>query len=170
MDPEIEAMTTVAKAIEPLQPDARRRVMAWVLERYEVSVKRPVGAKPQETGESGKGDDGGEPATFSTFDELFDAANPMTAVDKALVAAYWFQVHEKSDDLDAAKLNNELKHLGHQSKNITRDLDALIDRSPRYTIQVKKTGSTKQARKRYKLTREGIRAVERMIQGGDGEV
>ena len=102
------------------------------------------------------------PQAFGGFHELFDAANPGTSVEKVLVAAYWFQVGQKNEDLDSTELNRALKNLGHPSSNITRDLDALINRTPRLVMQVSK-GPTKSARKRYKLTREGIRAVERLV-------
>jgi hypothetical protein len=161
MDPELEAMTAVAKAIEKLDPDAKRRVMSWVSERYDIPVKKPMAKAREQDSNEGGGDV--DVAALSSFDELFDAADPQTSADKALVAAYWFQVHENNEEFDAATLNIELKNLGHQSKNITRDFDALIAKSPRYAMQVKKSGSTRQARKKYKLTREGIRAVERML-------
>ena len=80
-----------------------------------------------------------------------------------MVAGYWFQELAGQDDLDSQRINKELKNLGHPSTNITRDFDALIRRSPRQVIQVRKEGKSRQARKRYKLTREGIKAVEQML-------
>ena len=80
-----------------------------------------------------------------------------------LAVAYWFQVQQGQEEWDSFVVHKELKHLGHQSTNITRDLGVLMNRTPRLVMQVRKAGSTKQARKRYKLTREGIRGVEKMI-------
>ncbi|MDP3676023.1 MAG: hypothetical protein Q8R44_13170 [Novosphingobium sp.] len=162
MDSEIEAMGAIAKALGPLDQDAARRVLRWAIERFQ----------PRSTAPSGPGS--GSPVsssmaipvhgrTFLDFPELFDDANPQTSVDRALVAAYWFQVHEGAEDWDSQTVNTALKHLGHQSSNVTRDLDALIGRTPRFVIQVRKDGSTRQARKRYKLTREGTKAVEQML-------
>jgi hypothetical protein len=84
-------------------------------------------------------------------------------LEKVLVVAYWFQVIQGQDDWDSFAINTELKHLGHPSTNITRDLDSLMNRAPRLVLQVRKDGTTKQARKRYKLTREGVRAVEKLL-------
>ena len=67
------------------------------------------------------------------------------------------------EDWDAQAVNSELKHLGYQSTNITRDLDALMARTPKMVLQVRKEGTTRQARKRYKLTREGIKVVEKLV-------
>ena len=157
MDDEIKAMATISTALQALEPDAVRRVLKWATERYQVKPAADYGIP------------GSSRAAFNEFSELFDATNPGTNVEKALVAAYWFQVFQKHDDLDSQELNKELKHLGHPSANITRDLDSLINRSPRLVMQVRKQGTTKQARKRYRLTREGIRAVEKMLTNAQGD-
>jgi hypothetical protein len=162
MDTEIKAMQTISTALQELEPDAVRRVLKWANERFLVRAASP----PLEIGAVSSGI---PPAMYNEFSDLFDAANPTTDVDKALVAGYWFQVHQKHEELDSHQMNNELKHLGHPSGNITRALDNLMSRSPRLVMQTRKDGATKQARKRYKLTREGIRAVEKMLADPAGE-
>lgn len=144
LDLEIKAIADITKALSQLEPDAVQRVLKYVTQRYQ--------AKPVVTAIN----------SFAEFHELFEAANPSSGPDKALVAAYWYQVILGHEDPDGFIINKELKNLGHQSNNITRDLDALMRRSPRLML-VRKEGSSKQARKRYKLTREGIRAVEKMV-------
>lgn len=161
MEVELKAMADIAAALKDLEPDAVRRVLSWVTQRFAV---KPAAAVP---GEPGAADGLGEPPSYGEFHELFDAAGADTSVGKVLVAAYWFQVCQGHEDLDSTELNRALKNLGHPSSNITRDLDALINRTPRLVMQVSK-GPTKSARKRYKLTREGVRAVERMAQSGRG--
>ena len=156
-DPEIKAMGEVASALAPLEPEAVRRVLRWAIERYQSRPGSPRPDVPEATGAPAA------PRTFLSFPDLFDAANPASGLDKVLAAAYWFQVVQGQEDLDAILLHKELRHLGHPSSNITRDLDSLSNRTPRYVLQVRKAGSTKQARKRYRLTREGIRAVEQML-------
>ena len=71
------------------------------------------------------------------------------------------------DDWDSQNVNTELKHLGHPSTNITRDLDQLMGRTPKLVLQTRKEGSTRQARRRYKLTREGMRIVEKLLSAAD---
>ena len=63
----------------------------------------------------------------------------------------------------AINVNGHLKDLGHTVSNITRAFDSLINRSPRLARQIAKSGSAKQARKRYKVTREGIKRVKSML-------
>jgi hypothetical protein len=156
-DPEIKAMGEVAAALAPLEQEAVRRVLRWAIERYQSRPGSPAPEAPEAPGVTAT------PRTFLSFPDLFDAANPASGLDKVLVASYWFQVVQGQEDLDAFLLHKELRHLGHPSTNITRDLDSLANRTPRYVLQVRKGGPTKQARKRYRLTREGIRAVEQML-------
>jgi hypothetical protein len=167
MDPEVKAMGDIVAALQGLDDDGVARVLRWALQRYKVSAKSSGGKGPASGDDSEKDGEEIEKPEFQSFHELFDAANPATAPDKALVAGYWFQVLKGQEDLDSQQLNKELKNLGHPSTNITRDLDGLISRSPRQVIQVRKEGKTKQARKRYKLTREGIKAVEKMLKPND---
>ncbi len=157
MDPEIKAMSDLAQALDSLEPEVITRVLRWANERYRTKVNGGAPGQPQSPS--------ADASQFSGFHDLFDAANPETAADKALVTAYWFQILQGQEELESYDLNTELKNLGHPSTNITRDLDALMNRTPRYIMQVRKEGTTKQARKKYKLTREGIRAVERLLDG-----
>lgn len=174
MDPEIVAMGEVAKALEPLDDEATKRVIRWTISRFEKRLggdlampsSRPATAASPSVAQVAGAARLAEPFTsdaFKDFPSLFDAANPQTGLDRVLVAAFWYQNVLGQDDWDSQAVNGELKNMGHPSSNITRDLDSLIKRTPRLVLQVRKDGSTKQARKRYKLTREGIRAVETMM-------
>ena len=96
--------------------------------------------------------------------DLYAAAEPKGDAEKALVAAYWVQQIKGSGDFDAATINKELKHLGHGVGNITAALGSLIARKPNLVIQTRKAGTSQQARKRYKLTTEGLKYVDNMIQ------
>ena len=161
-DPELNAMSQIAVALSGLDSEAVQRILRWAVERYQIkgiAMPGPAQQAPELT----------ERREFEDFASLYDAANPQTGPERALVAGYWFQVIQNQADFDGYSLNRELKHLGDQSRNITRDLDLLIGRTPRLVIQVRKAGNSKQARKRYKLTTEGIRAVERMLSGQRGE-
>jgi DNA-binding PadR family transcriptional regulator len=66
-------------------------------------------------------------------------------------------------DVEAQRVNTELKQLGHGVSNITRAFDALKSQKPALIMQTRKEGTSKQARKKYKVTTEGKKAVERML-------
>ena len=49
------------------------------------------------------------------------------------------------------------------SQIATDAINQLIKRKPQLRIQTKKEGKTKQARKKYKVTAEGIKAVQKLL-------
>jgi len=59
--------------------------------------------------------------------------------------------------------NASLKDLGHGLSNVTVALDGLKDEKPALILQLKKSGTSKQARKTYKLTVEGAKRVRQML-------
>jgi len=83
-----------------------------------------------------------------------------------LTVAFWLQECLHHDEWEGFAINSELKHLGHGLKNVTDALKALIDQRPQLVVQLRKSGKTKQARKRYKLTAEGVRKVRHMVSSG----
>jgi DNA-binding PadR family transcriptional regulator len=105
--------------------------------------------------------------SFSSLPDLYSTVSPASDSSRALVVGYWFQVMQGEQDLDGFQINKELKHLGHGASNITTALSSLIERKPQLVIQTRKSGNSKQARKRYRLTDAGIKAVERMLAGGE---
>ena len=160
LDPEITAMTGVTAALTPLDDDARRRVLRWAAERFDVTM--PNGRVAEE-----EPSDGGvktpTASDYSSFAELFENATPKTTTDKALIAAYWFQVIQGSSGFQSQQLNTELKNLGHGLSNVTDSLGSAERAKPTLVMQVNKSGKSKQARKTYKLTLAGINYVKAMI-------
>jgi hypothetical protein len=170
-DPEIEAISAVASALADLEDDARGRVLRWAAERYDVRVPQR-GRGGADAGGAGDEEDvteeeiSAEAPTFNHFAELFNATSPTSNEDKALVAGYWFQAIKGQDKLKATNLQNELKNMGHAIPNITDALMSNIRKKPARILQVAKSGSTRQARKTYKLTHEGLVYVQGMIGHG----
>lgn len=163
IDLELQAMSAIASALKSLDQDATRRVLDWATKRYVQKVMAYDAALPVIAPVRAATLSSPTPATFEAFHALFDAANPKSATERALVAGYWFQVVLGNPDFDSQALNRELKHLGHVSTNITRDLDQLMARTPRFVIQTRKLGSSRQARKQYALTNEGIKVINGML-------
>lgn len=159
-DLEIQAMSAVAAALGPLEPDARGRIINWAAQRFGAlptvlgtNTSRATPAQAVAT----------ESTAFEGFAELFAAAEPKTDKEKTLVAAYWVQNCENQPNFAAQALNTILKDLGHGVGHITDALDALKDDKPALILQLKKSGTSKQARKTYKLTQEGAKRVQQMI-------
>jgi hypothetical protein len=153
---EVEAMRKIAEALRPLSPEAATRTLRWALDGYKTKLSPEF--PPPAIGETSP-----TPGQLTDVAEVFAAASPKHGPDKALVAAYWVQQVKGQADFDSQTINSELKHLGHGVPNITVTLGALIAQRPQLVIQLRKEGSTRQARKRYRLTREGIHKVEQMM-------
>jgi len=159
IDPEIKAIGEIAKALSELEDEQRRNVLLYVNARYSAQFPprlRLAGAvEPPYAAH--------EPGQYADIGDFFDSANPQTEADRVLVTAYWVQVVEGAEDFESFPVNKHLKHLGHPVSNITRALDTMIGQKPRLILQTSKSGSAKQARKRYKVTREGIKRVQGML-------
>ncbi len=166
-DPEIAAMKQIGAALAKLKDEngGRARVLRWAVGKY--------GSKPSQSPVRTQGqaflsldvdtETASEPRTWQDFPTMFNAADPQTDPERALVAGYWFQVVKASDDLHGQQLNDELKHMGHGIGNITDALSSLMERRPQLVMQTRKSGTARQARKKYKLTTEGVRFVEQML-------
>ena len=166
-DPELQAMSAVAVAIEPLEPEARSRVVLWIADRCGVALAQRPAAGRQVGGRDGGGQ-GFDESEFVDFASFYHAASPENDNDRALVAGYWFQVLEGQQDIGAQQCNDSLKNMGHGVANITKAFTRLQDQKPALVMQVRKTGSSSQARKLYRLTDAGKRRVQELLApGGD---
>lgn len=160
-DDELEAMKKIKAALEPLEDAARQRALHWAFSRYRGGTSAVV--MPARLTEPSL-EVHPNNSQFADFAELFDAANPSTEKDKALVAAYWIQVCQSVASFPSQTINAELKDLGHGVGNITEALTQLKNERPALILQLKKSGTSRQARKTYKLTIEGVKRVQTMIQ------
>jgi len=158
-DTEVGAMSSIVDALEGLEDEKRQRVLRWACDRYGVQLGRAVAKRVGPPGSEN------EEVGFGDIATLYDAASPKTDAERALVAGYWYQQLEGRADLDAQTVNKALKNLGHGISNITWALMELQKGKPALVLQTHKSGKSKQARKKYKLTEAGIRTVKRMVAG-----
>lgn len=152
-DAELAAMRSVLASLDPLDPKARGRVLAWISHRLDLEGFD----LPRASGGLGTQPRSAENAGFQheTLAEAFAAASPRTGGQKALIVGYWKQVREGTASLDAQSINTELKHMGHHVANITDAMNELQRQRPQLAVQLRKSGTSKQARKTYKITTEG---------------
>jgi hypothetical protein len=166
-DDELNSMQQIKAALTPLDEVTRNRVLQWAISRFigttgiglSPPLDQPAFGRPATITSSSQG--------FETFAELFEAAHPSTEKEKGLIAGYWVQICQSQPSFGSQALNDALKDLGHGVGNITDALSALKDERPALLLQLKKSGTSKQARKTYKLTQEGIRRVQGMLSGDD---
>ena len=169
---EFEAIRAVHDALEPLDDEARTRILTYIASLLGIDsavvVNREVSAEGND-GEEVQGKDATESVKqipdFSTFAELYARANPKSNGEKALVAGYWLQECEGADSFTGAAANKELNHLGHKLSNITDAIEQMKNRKPMLILQLKKSGTSRQARKLYKVSQEGVNRITEMIGG-----
>ncbi|WP_336708856.1 hypothetical protein [Oerskovia sp. USHLN155] len=181
-DPELEAMRMIATALEPLDGQARQRTLAWAYGRFAdgmtiassfqgrgeppVQVDAAVGEQVPVSQASAKPlPDESNDGPWDHFAELYDAAGPSTDGERLLVAAYWVQVVQGGDNFSSFALNSVLKDLGHAVGHISERTAQLVKQKPALILQLRKSGSTRQARKTFKLSRAGSDRVRSMIGG-----
>ena len=100
---------------------------------------------------------------FGDIADFYHACAPASDAEKALVVSSWFQVGESLDGIDTLKVNSALKHLGYGIGNATRAFDQLTSQRPALLIQLRKAGTTRQARKTFRVTDAGLKRVNQML-------
>lgn len=164
---ELSAMAQLEEALNALSEEERGRVLSWAGSRFGVAIaaaqktaRAKVGGGAEDDADEAQED---KPDASTSLAEFYDAAAPTSDGEKVLVVAYWFQYRQGETELDAQKLNSNLKHLGHGIGNVTRALESNKSQKPALIVQMRKEGTTKQARKKFKVTNEGKKVVERML-------
>lgn len=168
---EFAAIQKVYSELEPLAEEARVRVVKYIVSLLGIGahlnlepsddaiddeeIETPMGAMASS----------GATAIHGSFAELYDAADPKTNADRALIAGYWLQECVGAENFTAQSVNTELKHLGHGLANVTHSMDSLKKLKPALALQLKKSGKTQQARKTYKIPGAGVMRVQEMIGG-----
>jgi len=160
-------MRTVHDTLKELPVDARRRVLTWagsiLLSQAGVAPQFPSATRIQQPISQTSTESKPEAPDLPSF---FSKAKPEVQTEKVLVVAFWLQEYQQIDDLDSQRINTELKHLGHGVSNITRTLEYLMETKPAMVIQTRKSGSSQQARKSFRVTTEGANRVRSMIEAG----
>ena len=167
---ELKVMEQVARALETLKEDKNSilRVLRWANDRFGLVLQGSDSPEPQlsEQKNSQHPEKENRDIEFQDFAEMFAEIQPSSDAHKALVASYWLQYHEGQSGMDTQKVNTMLKHLGYGVTNITRAFDNLIKTRPALVVQLRKAGSSKQARKTLKVTHAGKKYVEGMLKTG----
>lgn len=167
MSRELAAMVKVEQALSDLSEEERGRVLAWAGSRYGTPAvagkASPLIALDKSQDDSEKIDSPTKSLEVNSLAEFYDMASPSSDAEKVLVVGYWLQFKEGYQELESHKINKELKHLGHGVGNVTRALDWNKAQKPAFIVQKRKEGTTKQARKKFVVTNEGKKFVEKML-------
>lgn len=157
-DDELDVMSVVYEELKKIDDEAKQRVLDWVAGKFSLRPsKNAIEGTKIPVGESISIE------SFSSVADAFTATSPEIDRDKALIVAAFLQRNLGKDEITGYEINSELRQLGHGLNNVTDAIDQMMDRKPKLMMQVKKEGKTKQARKKYKVTVEGFKAVQHML-------
>ena len=165
---EMDAISKSLKLFEKLSPAAQERAYLYLGSVLGIARSNSHAAQ------SGNRESGGHRSApahpsgqsnigYNSLAELDHAARPETGAMKVLVGGYWLQVCNQQEEFSAQAVNDGLKEIGARVANVTVAFNTLKSANPSLVLQVRKSGKSQQARKQYRLTVAGIRAVDEMI-------
>jgi hypothetical protein len=98
---------------------------------------------------------------------LLERWTPETMAERALLGAYSLSRGKADRTVTSQSINAELKRAGVPVPNITRAIESNLRAKPPLMTQKKKMGTTRQARKQYAITQEGVEFVDARLESGD---
>jgi len=98
---------------------------------------------------------------------LVEQWRPETMAERALLGAYVLSRGRPDRTVTSQAINAELKRNGLPVPNITRAIESNLRSRPPLMTQKKKMGTTRQARKQYAITQEGVDHVLSRLGGQD---
>lgn len=140
-------------------PSAAAPAVAEAGEEEEAPRRRP--GRPRGSGTGRRGPRGGV-----AMGNLLGQWSPETMAERALIGAYTLSRGKADKTVTSQAINAELKRAGIPVPNITRAIESNLRAKPPLMMQKKKMGTTRQARKQYAITPEGVEFVESKVQGG----
>jgi hypothetical protein len=167
----------INNAISGYDPVLKERARDILLDRA-FGVRAPrAGARPAESGEpAASGEEAprrrGRPRGSTNvrrsgggISTLVERWKPETMAERALLGAYVLARGRPERTVTSQAINAELKRNGLPVPNITRAIESNLRARPALMVQKKKMGTTRQARKQYALTQEGVDVVESKLSG-----
>lgn len=127
----------------------------------EAPRRRP--GRPKGSGTGRRGPRGG-----MAMPSLLGQWTPETMAERALMGAYTLSRGKADKTVTSQAINAELKRAGIPVPNITRAIESNLRAKPPLMVQKKKMGTTRQARKQYAITPEGVEFVDGKLQGAGG--
>jgi hypothetical protein len=166
-DPELHAMSLVFEALKNLDNGQRRRILGWVKDRLEATAAPtvegeaaamttapqalipPAPAAPKPPAKK-------DLANFETALDLFSESSAKKSTSKVLLMAAYLQERHNYKEISSYDINFRLKRIGHGVTNISSLINGILKRKPHLLIQVDAENLPKQARRKFRVTVEGL--------------
>ncbi len=127
------------------------------------ATEEPVKRRPGRP----KGSGTGPRRPVAQVGALVEQWRPETMAERALLGAYVLSKGRPDRTVTSQAINAELKRNGLPVPNITRAIESNLRSRPPLMTQKKKMGTTRQARKQYAITQEGVEHVQARLGSAD---
>ena len=128
------------------------------------ATEEPVKRRPGRP----KGSGTGPRRPVAQVGTLVEQWRPETMAERALMGAYVLSKGRPDRTVTSQAINAELKRNGLPVPNITRAIESNLRSRPPLMTQKKKMGTTRQARKQYAITQEGVEHVQARLGSSAG--
>jgi hypothetical protein len=178
---EINALNDVYESLSGLDNAQIKRILNWVKDRFELD--KPPGLKaeerevetetPKKTITKPVVDEPDAQLAespviqgflkYDSFEELFLFSKANTNTVKILLAAAYLQVKMNLKEFVCNEINTLYKDLGEEVSNISSTLSNLMCKDPSLVIQTGTEGTVLKARRKFRVTEEGLRIAVNYI-------
>lgn len=186
LDPEIRAMSEVLEIFKGIEHGPRKRIMEWITARFHLveevppaaaeqaqpavdAIEQPVAPQPVQETTPGFAVPTPPPAppkddlkSYKTLADLLKVSAAKRVIDRILVAAAYLQETKDADEITSYEINSQLKKAGGGIPNISIGLNRLLEKVPQ-VLTATRSGDTKQSRRRFTVTEEGISVAKRFL-------
>ena len=165
-DSELAAIRAIVEAISPLEPDARVRALAYVIERFEINFKVRPGTQPETVSRMSQaqqleGAPPPGPAHVADIRSLTALKAPKSAIEMAALVAYHLQYEAPLEERKEAITADDVKKYFHLAKF------RLPGNAPMTLVHSRNAGYLdQQDRGHYKLNAVGYNLVMHRLPGG----
>jgi len=170
-DPELQAMSQVFEALKSLNNGQQRRIIHWVRDRLSSPEPEIIQPAPAPEAETIKPEpeiiqvDKKDLTRFDTVLDLFAESNVKKATSKILLMAAFLQERHNYHEFSSYDVNFRLKRIGHGVTNISSLINGILNKKPALMMQLDSENHSKQARRKFKVTAEGIKVAKSYLKG-----
>jgi hypothetical protein len=97
---------------------------------------------------------------YDTVLDLFSEARVKKSTSKILLMAAYLQERHHFKEITTYDINFRLKRIKHGVTNISNIINGILNMKPRLLDEIKKEGQTKHARRKFKVTEEGLKVAK----------
>ena len=163
---ELKVLNDVADILRGLNKGEQRRTLEWLLDYFDVydeALIEDAFIIPDEEDDvefGGAYEEVEETPVDASFETLYNAVAPKTAIQKIVTAAWWLENKDGKDSWKSFEVNKLLKSLDVKVSSVSGTLAIEGKKDDPKIVVLDKSGDSMQARKTFRLSDTGMKFVE----------